>query len=341
MEVEFGAYIAPDSTSILSDFIKDWKEKYAETGGLGEQTLEVYMDHIENHILPELGHMRLDQIKPIHVVNFLSSLKKVNCEEMAVSTKQYVYRVLRNIMERATEWKIIEENPVASVQKSQERDAVEKDANVYNEEEVENLLIAAMEDLPHWRVFISLAIAAGLRRGELLGLEWSHVDLEKGLIQINQIITRGKAGKPTIKRPKSRKSKRVISLPDSVIEELKQYRSNWKKEKIRTRDMWVEDEHEFLFCNENGSHFYPTTPTTWWRRFTTRANVRFIRLHDLRHTSATLLINQGVHAKIISERLGHSNIRITMDTYGHALQTADKEAAQKIDAIFAQKTAIK
>ncbi|MGG1811014.1 MAG: tyrosine-type recombinase/integrase [Bacillota bacterium] len=98
--------------------------------------------------------------------------------------------------------------------------------------------------------------------------------------------------------------------------------------------MWIEHEHEFVFCNENGKHYYPTTPTTWWKRFAERSGVRFIRLHDLRQTSATLLINKGVHAKIISERLGHSNIRITMDTYGHALQTADQEAANKLDSLF-------
>ncbi len=99
-------------------------------------------------------------------------------------------------------------------------------------------------------------------------------------------------------------------------------------------DMWEETEHEFLFCNENGRPFYPTTPTTWWRRLLETAGVRYIRLHDLRHTSATLLINQGVHAKIISERLGHADIRITMDTYGHALKKADQEAADKLDGLF-------
>jgi integrase len=108
---------------------------------------------------------------------------------------------------------------------------------------------------------------------------------------------------------------------------------------VKIRSQGYEKEYEWLFCNEDGTHFYPTTPTTWWRRFTKRAGVRFIRLHDLRHTSATLLINQGVHAKIISERLGHSDIRVTMNTYGHAFQKADQEAANKLDSLFVKKQA--
>ncbi|WP_342743634.1 tyrosine-type recombinase/integrase [Halobacillus massiliensis] len=116
--------------------------------------------------------------------------------------------------------------------------------------------------------------------------------------------------------------------------DLKTFRTEWMIGRMKVGDLWTEKEHEFLFCNENGHHFYPTTPTTWWRRFTKKAGVRFIRLHDLRHTSATTLINQGIHAKIISERLGHSDIRITMDTYGHAIRAADQEAANKMDEAF-------
>lgn len=335
MEIESGAYIAPEKT-ILAEFINDWQTKYAEKGGLSEQTLDIYLIHIKNHIIPALGHMRLDQIKPIHIVNFLAQLKKVDGQSLSVSTAQYIYRVLRNILQRATDWKIINSNPAADVNKPSERDQIEKEANVYDEKEVKHLLELVQDELPQWRVFITLALAAGLRRGELLGLEWSHIDLEKGTIQVKQIITKGSGGKPILKGPKSRKSKRIISLPAMMIEELKRYQIHWKKEKMRMRDLWVENEHDFIFCNEDGRHYYPSTPTLWWRRFTERADVRFIRLHDLRHTSATLLINQGVHAKIISERLGHADIRITMDTYGHALQSADKEAANKLDSIFSR-----
>lgn len=98
-------------------------------------------------------------------------------------------------------------------------------------------------------------------------------------------------------------------------------------------DCWKEHERKWVFCNEDGTHFYPTTLTTWWRRFTDREEVRHIKLHDLRHTSVTLLIAQNVHAKIIAERFRHSSIKVTMDTYGHVLRTTDLEAGNTFKLI--------
>lgn len=119
---------------------------------------------------------------------------------MSVSTAQYVYRILRNILQRATDWQIIKANPAAaSVSKPSERGQIQKEIDVYDETEVALLLDAVQEELPHWRIFTSLALAAGLRRGELLGLEWSHIDLDKGVIQVKQIITRGSGGRPILR----------------------------------------------------------------------------------------------------------------------------------------------
>jgi integrase len=172
-----------------------------------------------------------------------------------------------------------------------------------------------------------------LRRGELVGLEWKHVDLEKGIIQVRQSITDFNDGKPIIKEPKTKKSKRSIHLSDAVLTELKEYYEFCKQEwdnLEETRD----NEHFFLFFNQYGKSFYPESPYLWFRTFLKKHQLRYIKFHDLRHTSATLLINQGVHAKIISERLGHANIGITMNIYGHVLAKADKEAANKFDNIL-------
>lgn len=339
IEVEAGEYIAPEKMT-LESFVSEWEKKYA-IKELSETTVNSYLSHIRNHILPALGHWRIDKIKPVHIINMLDGMKRVDQsidEPISTRTKQDVYLTIRNVFERAVEWQIIKENPVKNVKKP--RLTIDKEVTVFDEDEVEALFKAAEDEPFHWRVFLTLALAAGLRRSENLGLEWSKVDLEKGTVQINQVIVKGRSGS-AIKGPKSKRSKRVVSLPSSVVEELKQYQLHWKKEKFRMGELWVEREREWVFCNEDGTHFYPTTPTTWWRRFTKRTGIRFIRLHDLRHTSATLLINQGVHAKIISERLGHSDIRVTMNTYGHALQKADQEAANKLDNLFTKTTKAK
>jgi integrase len=334
-EVESGEYIAPEKMT-LDNFVIEWENKYARKE-LSENTLISYLSHIRNHILPAIGHKRIDQIKPVHIINMMDGIKRVDSsveKPLSARSKQDVYLAIRNIFERAVEWQIIKSNPVKNVKKP--RLTNEKEVTVYDETEVETLFKAAEQEPFHWRIFLTLAIAAGLRRSENLGLEWSKVNFDKATIDISQVVVKGLKGS-SIKGPKTKRSKRVVSLPPSVVEELKLFHLHWKKEKLKMGELWIEKDREWLFCNEDGTHFYPTTPTTWWRRFTKRASVRFIRLHDLRHTSATLLINQGVHAKIISERLGHSDIRVTMNTYGHALQKADQEAANKLDNLFSKK----
>jgi len=328
MEVETGQYITPGKIRV-KEFLIDWEQKYARNN-LSPQTLDVYKGHLKNHILPTFGDQHIDQLKPIHVVNFIDDLEQTT--NLSQGTIQYVYRVLRNVLQRAADWELIIRNPVASVQRP--KGSSKRKVNVYEPEEVKQLFKIAKTQPLHWRLFLSLALACGMRRGELLGLEWNHINFEEGTLEIMQVISRGEKGRPVLKEPKSNTSKRIISLPKSVLLELDEYRLKWKKEKLKMRELWREEKHEFIFCNEFGNHFYPTTPTTWWRRFTKKADVRFIRLHDLRHTSATTLINQGIHAKIIAERLGHSDIKITMNTYGHALRSADKEAASKVEEVF-------
>lgn len=113
----------------------------------------------------------------------------------------------------------------------------------------------------------------------------------------------------------------------------KRYRTHWVQEKLKSKT-WTEEEHEWLFCKKDGSHLYPSSPSNWWSKFAKIVEIGYIRLHDLRHTSASPLSAQGVHAKIIAERLGHSDIRVTMDTSGHALRSADQAAADKLENLF-------
>ncbi|WP_158738663.1 tyrosine-type recombinase/integrase [Alteribacillus sp. YIM 98480] len=332
MEVESGEYIKPEKMS-LNEFVKHWEKNYAEDN-LSPGTLESYKSHLKVHILPVFGDMRLEQIKPKHILDFLSDLKKE--KELSGSTIQYAYRVMRNVFERAAKWEFVQENIVAKVERPKAEKRKVND-HVYDEQEVEGIFKEMETEPIHWQVFISLALACGFRRGENLALETDKIDWDKKQIRIDQSIVRGEKGRALLKDPKSYKSTRVVTVPDSIMLLLKQLHMENTRMRSDARDRWKENNHNWLFCNDDGTHFYPTTPTTWWKRFTKRKNIRYIRLHDLRHTSATFLINQGVHAKVISERLGHADIRITMDTYGHVLEAADQEAANKINDIFTKK----
>lgn len=330
-KVESGIYIKPEKMT-FSTFVNRWKEQFVFRE-LAETTITNRISILKNHITPVLGHKSMDQINTPEINDLLNNLTRKDGTDGPVSdyTRDDVYKTLKSIFKHAKKEQIIKHDPMSGVYKPRIKKVVGNELNVYDEEEYNELLDKAQNEPFHWRMFITLTLTAGLRRGEALGLEWEDVDLKNSTLDIRQAIVRGRKG-AVIKLPKGDKT-RLISLPSSVNEELKQYRLFWMKEKLRLGDRWEEDKREWLFCNTDGSHLYPTTPTTWWRRFTERVNVRRIRLHDLRHTSATLQIAQGVHAKIISERLGHSRIDITMDTYGHALRSADEKAAAVFDNI--------
>lgn len=338
VEVESGHYIAPEKMTFAA-FVEEWKEKYAQHE-LGIKTLDIYSRFLKNRILPVFGHMRLDKIQPFHIVNFISDLSKEGSRQdgkkgpLSSGTVQYNHRIIKNIFSRAVEWKLIKSNPAADIKKHKVK---RKEIEVYDEDEV-TLLFELLENEPmKWRILIMLAITTALRRGELVGLEWGHVDLNKGILEVKQSISHSINGQRIISEPKTDKSNRKVSLSDNVIEHLKEYYLESRKKRLALGDAWKGGDHFFVFSNDEGNAYYPETPYLWFRAFLKKHGLKYIRFHDLRHTSATLLINKGVHAKLISERLGHSNISTTMNIYGHALQSADKDAANKLDPLVPQK----
>lgn len=335
VEVESGQYITPEKMT-FTNFVIKWEEKYAKQH-LGQVTLQTYKHQLKNHILPTFGHLALERIKPMHIVDFITELeddgKRKDGEAGGLSSASilHIYRVLSDIFKRAMEWKIINENPVSHVKRP--RITQQKEIQVYSEEEVTKLLKTLENELIHWRVMVTLALTTGMRRGELLALEWKHIHLEDGIIEVVQSMS-CLNGKAVIKKPKTKKSTRKVSIPSSMISDLKHYYLQCKKERLKLGIACDEDNPFFVFSSEKGKPFYYTVPTTWLKRFFKRTKLRPIRFHDLRHTAATLLINQGVHAKIIAERLGHTDIRTTMNIYGHSLQTADQAAANTLDELL-------
>ncbi len=335
-EIEAGEYIAPEKMTFAA-FVGEWREKYAREH-LGDATLDTYNIHLKNRIIPVFGHKRIDEIKTIQIMNFIEDLKKGSRQDgkegsISAGTIQYIHRTIKNVFSRAVDWKVIKSNPVEGVKKPR---VIQKNMEVYDEAEVGELLALLENEAIHWRVMITLALTTGLRRGELLGLDWKNVDLDKGTIDVRQALTFSKNGYK-VKEPKTKNSIRRVSLPASLIPDLKTFKTHCNKQRMKTSDLWEGGENFFLFTFWNGKPLNPYSVGTWWRRFSANNKLKYIRFHDLRHTSATLLLNQGVHAKIISSRLGHANITTTLNIYAHALQEADQAAADKLDSLFAPK----
>jgi integrase len=172
IEVEAGAYISPQKLT-LSCFIDEWKDKYAEKD-LETKTLSIYLRILDKRILPVLGHLWLDQIKPLHIASLINDLGKEGSRRdgkegsLSSGTIHYVHRVIKNVFSRAVEWRVLKSNPVAGVKAPK---VVHKESVVYDEDEVK-VLFKALENEPyHWRMMITIALTTGLRRGELVGLE--------------------------------------------------------------------------------------------------------------------------------------------------------------------------
>lgn len=335
--VQSGNYIRPQEMS-FSEFALEWDTKYASK--LAGTTYGNHLRKLELHILPVLGHTEMKKINEFILMKLLDGLERKDGKEgdLSYHSKQDVYRTLKSIFKYAVRWRVLKENPMDGVEKPKPTDKEENDeeVQVYNEVEIAQLMELLQNELPHWRLMFTLALAAGLRRGELLGLEWKCVDFTNGQIEIRTTIVLTREG-PLVKGTKTKTGRRIVTLPKSMMAELSIYHEQWIKDKEDSNDGWIEVTREWVFCNSSGGHLYPSSPTNRWSKFIKKHDFKYIRLHDLRHTSASILIAQGEHAKVISKRLGHSDISVTMDTYGHVFETANRSAGDKMESIFKAK----
>ncbi|WP_413301954.1 tyrosine-type recombinase/integrase [Bacillus sp. 1P10SD] len=265
VEIETGEYIAPQKMT-FSTFVEEWKEKYARKHNI-PKTLENYMSYLEQRIIPTFGHIRVDQINTFQILNFLESLSKNGVRSdgkeggLSSATIQFYHRILKNIFSRCVEWKVIKENPVANVKKPK---AEFKKAHVFTEEQVHQLMEHLSNEDIKWRMIVTLAITTGMRKGEILGLEWKHIDLEKGKIYVQQALSHTKEDGYIFKEPKTKNSNRTISLSNSVVQQIKKYKAYKLRERLR---MGIESDVQFLlFSSPEGNPMYPSSITTWWRK---------------------------------------------------------------------------
>lgn len=334
-EVLSGEYIKPEKMTLGQFIENEWWPKYAsDPDNLSPLTAKTYMHHLENHILPAIGHLQLADIKTIQLVTLMSSLKKPGArkdgrgETLSSHTIIYIYNVLRNIFNLAKNWNLIKENPMDGVPKPKKE---KTKINPYTAEEAKEVIGKLYDEPIMWRIFILGSMLGGFRRGELIALEWSDVDFAEKCIHIRKSISLIQNGQAHEKGTKN-DEERTVDMPDWYMNELEQYYKAWKRQRWENNDIWKGGDREYLFHNGTGKPLYHTTPTTWWREFVKRHNLRKIRLHDLRHSSATLLIEAGAHLKAIQQRLGHKQFQTTADIYAHVTKKVSRDLAEKLNA---------
>lgn len=328
LEVQSGSYVASNAIT-FAEFVEQWLARHVDAA-LSDKTQYNYRYHLDREILPFFGSMKMGQIRTADINDFVDQLR---LSKIGSATSVYIYRVLRSIFKHATEWKVIGENPIIGSVKPKEGER--KEINVYDEAELDQLFRALDKEPAKLRCAVLLALTGGLRRGEIAGLEWKHIDLEARTVEIRQSIPMNKDGEPVIKAPKTRRSIRKIAIPALLVDHLTEFRSQWELERKYAKTRWS-GKGEFLFCHESGKPHDPNWFTDNWMLFRARHKLRPIRFHDLRHTAATWMIKAGVHPKAIANRLGHQNIKTTMDVYSHILESVDQAAAEVFDSMPAQ-----
>ncbi|ELK43294.1 integrase family protein [Brevibacillus agri BAB-2500] len=347
-EVLSGQYIKPSKMTFKQFVDNEWRPKYARSE-LARTTQKKYDDHIRTRLLPTFGKQLLGDIKPIHVVTFINSLSKSGARKdgkdkpLDSGTIEYVYRILKNILTRAVEWKFIGEHPMKDIPKPKPKDPRKKlieqreSPQFYDENEAQQVVEALYSESRKWRLFILGSMIGGCRRGELVGLEWPSVNFDDLEIEIENNIPLTENGEAVEKGPKSIASYRVIDMPEWYMDELSLYYQEWQREKESLGTQWQGGDRQFVFHNGTGKPYYYQHPSRWWKRFCERHGIRYIKFHGLRHSMGTLLIededpsNVDSLLKAIQERLGHSRKSTTEDIYVHVTKKVKKRTVGKFD----------
>jgi len=331
-ELNKGTLIEPSRLTV-QEYLREWVKTYVEPN-LAPTSLDGYRVNIERHIIPSIGHLKLQDLTPLH----LQRLYKERLERGRVDGKGglsaksvlYIHRNLHEALDHATRMQLVPKNVAALVTLPKVK---QYRPTVYDEEQL-RLLIKAAKDADI-EIPITLAVSLGLRRGELLGLRWENVDLEKRTITVSDNLVPTSKGNIT-KAPKSENSRRTIDMPEGLVEILRKHRLKQAEWRLMLGPMYRDE--GYVCCQQDGSCWAPSYFSKKFADFLRKHNLPHCRLHDLRHSNATLMLKHGVPAKVASQRLGHSGIGITLDLYSHVLSDMQKDAAERIDMGIFQTT---
>lgn len=189
-----------------------------------------------------------------------------------------------------------------------------------------------------WEALFTLALATGMRRGELIALKWQDINLKTGTLQVVRVLTRVPTNMPKREHvyveaePKTQKSRRSVLIAPFALEALKEHRVRQLEAKLKAGPFW--QEHDYVFCTLHGTHLGPNHVVEEFKLLLKKAGLPDIRFHDLRHSAATLLLSLGVHPKIVQELLGHTQISMTMDVYSHMLPGMQQDAMSRLNDVF-------
>lgn len=354
-EIELAKFVADVQNGLViegkslkfSEFTEIWKRDYGSKE-LAPSTYKRYCRMLETRILPYFGHFYINKIKPTDIMQFYDLLsrdtqlvrKKSNngkktLKPLSGKTILEHHRLLRAMLHKAVYWQLIVSNPAERVQPPR---APKAQRRFYDDEQCK-VLLKGLNELEEnemkYKVAIILTVFTGVRLGELMGLDWENIDFKNKEITVNKssqyLASTGVYTKP----PKTPSSFRHISIPDSVIEILEEYKIWYDGQKDLCGEFWEESNR--LFIQDNGKPMHPDTVSKWFVKFVQKIGLPYLNFHGIRHTNATLLISQNVDVAVVAARLGHAQISTTFNFYVHPLASLNRSAGIVLQNLLVDK----
>lgn len=308
----------------LKDYLEDWFE-HVHTPKIRKSTYVRHRIMLQKYIIPALGHLQMQKLTPQQIQAFYSSMLSKN---LAPRTVLNTHGLLHKALENAVRWRLIPRNVCDDVTPPTPRS---KEAQSLTIEQARTLFEAAKGHT--LEAMLTLALGTGMRHGELRGLRWRDVNLEEGYVHIRRTVSYIGGYGYLEDEPKTAKGRRKILLPAFIMELLKQHRLRQLEMRLQAGGKWRE--HDLVFCNQTGGYLHPDVGMKQFRRLLKDAGLPLsLRIHDLRHSAATIFLSMGVHPKVVQELLGHSQISMTMDIYSHALPSMQQDAMTRLNDLF-------
>lgn len=311
------------STKItLEEFLADWLSSMRTS--LRPRTCTQYEQLTRAYINPELGRFKIKELSPSIVQGFYDRLL---VKGTGVYTVRKVHTFLHSSLERAVRLGIVNVNPAHLAVQPKPPD---QEMKILEKNQISQMLIASQNSRLY--PLIHLALATGMRQMEILGLKWTDLDWTRRTLKVERQLVRPEEGKVVFVSPKTRAGKRSLPLGSKTIEVLREHHEHQCAERIATGDKW--QENNLIFTSGVGSPVDPRNLLRDFKKLLRDAGLPAIRFHDLRHTAASLMLNNNVPVISVSKMLGHAHPSITLNVYGHILPSTQAEFAEMIDGLI-------
>ena len=335
-EKDTGEFIEP-SKEYFNTFIDNWLKNTAKPR-ISEKTYRSYEQMVRLYLKPALGDFKLSRITPDQIQKLYNDMSD---RELSPRTVRYAHTVLRSALYQANKWGKITRNPADLVDLPK---AERREMRALTPAEASRFMEAASYN--RLKALFSLMLTSGIRPGEAFGLRWQDVDFENSRITINRTLTRNGKGW-ALQEPKTSRSRRTIPIPKEVLTDLQEVKQaqeraaterkaaeKWNLDKLKKLGPYTD--HGFVFATKTGEPFSTRNVIgSYFKPLIEQAGLsNDIRLYDLRHSCATLLMAAGENPKVVSERLGHASVTLTLDTYSHVLPDMQKSASDKLGGLL-------